>query len=117
RFLNTIRTGLAGVLILTLLNATLVSYLVARTLTLPLAANTNGMREIATTGDLTRKVPLQSRGWDEEDGRLLAATFKQMTKSVARFQGQRPQRERLSSLGPLSTVVAHEIRNPLMIIK
>src|SRR5207248_2954722 len=27
------------------------------------------------------------------------------------------QRERLSSLGRLSTVVAHEVRNPLMIIK
>ena len=40
-----------------------------------------------------------------------------MTDSIARFQREASQRERLSSLGRLSTVVAHEIRNPLMIIK
>ena len=40
-----------------------------------------------------------------------------MTDSIARFQRDATDRERLSSLGRLSTVVAHEIRNPLMIIK
>jgi two-component system sensor histidine kinase HydH len=40
-----------------------------------------------------------------------------MTDSIARFQREASQKERLSSLGRLSTVVAHEIRNPLMIIK
>jgi two-component system sensor histidine kinase HydH len=40
-----------------------------------------------------------------------------MTDSIARFQREAAQRERLSSLGRLSTVIAHEIRNPLMIIK
>jgi two-component system sensor histidine kinase HydH len=40
-----------------------------------------------------------------------------MTDSIARFQREANQRERLSSLGRLSTVIAHEIRNPLMIIK
>ena len=40
-----------------------------------------------------------------------------MTDSIQRFQREATQRERLSSLGRLSTVVAHEIRNPLMIIK
>ncbi|MGE3404497.1 MAG: PAS domain-containing sensor histidine kinase, partial [Vicinamibacterales bacterium] len=37
--------------------------------------------------------------------------------SVARFQREAAQRDRLSSLGRLSTVIAHEIRNPLMAIK
>ena len=55
--------------------------------------------------------------WDDEDARLLATTFNSMTDSIARFQREAAQRERLSSLGRLSTVVAHEIRNPLMIIK
>ena len=55
--------------------------------------------------------------WDDEDARLLATTFNTMTDSIARFQREAAQRERLSSLGRLSTVVAHEIRNPLMIIK
>jgi two-component system sensor histidine kinase HydH len=117
RFLDTIRTGLAGVLIVTLLMATLISYLVARTVTLPLGAITNGMREIATTGDLTRKVTLRTRGWDDEDARLLAATFNTLTESIARFQADAAQSERLAALGPLSTVIAHEIRIPLMIIK
>jgi two-component system sensor histidine kinase HydH len=40
-----------------------------------------------------------------------------MTDSIEKFQREATQRERLSSLGRLSTVVAHEIRNPLMIIK
>ena len=76
------------------------------------------MREMASTGDLTRKIPLSPDGrWEDEDARLLATTFNTMTDSIARFQREASQRERLSSLGRLSTVVAHEIRNPLMIIK
>jgi signal transduction histidine kinase len=117
RFLNTIRTGLEGALIFTLLLATIVSYAVARTVTRPLSVVTSTMRDVAATGDLTRKVSLQSGPWDDEDARLLAATFNTLTESVARFQAEAAQRERLSSLGRLSTVIAHEIRNPLMIIK
>jgi two-component system sensor histidine kinase HydH len=76
------------------------------------------MREMAATGDLTRKIALSpNTRWDDEDARLLATTFNTMTESIARFQREAAQRERLSSLGRLSTVVAHEIRNPLMIIK
>jgi signal transduction histidine kinase len=75
------------------------------------------MRDVAATGDLTRKVSLHSGPWDDEDAKLLAATFNTLTESVARFQAEAAQRERLSSLGRLSTVIAHEIRNPLMIIK
>jgi two-component system sensor histidine kinase HydH len=55
--------------------------------------------------------------WEDEDATLLANTFNTLTDSIARFQREAAQRERLSSLGRLSTVVAHEIRNPLMIIK
>jgi two-component system sensor histidine kinase HydH len=75
------------------------------------------MRDVAATGDLTRKVSLKSRTWDDEDARLLASTFNTLTESVARFQREAAQKERLSSLGRLSTVIAHEIRNPLMIIR
>jgi two-component system sensor histidine kinase HydH len=76
------------------------------------------MREMAATGDLTRRITLPSgTRWEDEDARLLAATFNSMTASISRFQREAAQRERLSSLGRLSTVVAHEIRNPLMIIK
>ena len=117
RFLSTIRTGLAGVMIVTLLLATLLSYGVARTMTSPLGAVTTAMREVAATGDLTRKVALKSRAWDDEDARLLASTFNTLTESIARFQREAAQKERLSSLGRMSTVIAHEVRNPLMIIR
>ena len=117
RFLNTIRTGLEGALIVTLLLATIASYAVARSVTRPLSAITSAMRDVAATGDLTRKVALRSGRWDDEDARLLASTFNTLTESIARFQAEAAQRERLSSLGRLSTVIAHEIRNPLMIIK
>jgi signal transduction histidine kinase len=94
------------------------SYLVARTVTRPLATITATMREVAATGDLTRKIHLRHEGkWDDEDARLLASTFNTLTDSIARFQREAAQRERLSALGRLSTVIAHEIRNPLMIIK
>ncbi len=116
RFLNTIRTGLAGVLVLTLVLATIVSYGVARTVTKPLSAVTGAMREVAATGDLTRKVSLHSGPWDDEDARLLASAFNTLTDSIARFQAEAAHKDRLSSLGRLSTVIAHEIRNPLMII-
>jgi signal transduction histidine kinase len=72
---------------------------------------------MAATGDLTRRVSLKSRPWDDEDARLLASTFNAMTESIDRFQKEAGQKERLSALGRLSTVIAHEIRNPLMIIK
>ena len=101
-----------------LLAAILVSYGIARTVTRPLGAVTAAMREMAATGDLTRRITLPAgERWEDEDARLLATTFNTMTDSISRFQREAAQRERLSSLGRLSTVVAHEVRNPLMIIK
>jgi signal transduction histidine kinase len=118
RFLNAVHRELAGTAFLAVLAATLVSYAVARTVTRPLGAITATMREMASTGDLTKKIALSPDSrWDDEDARLLARTFNTMTGSIARFQREAAQRERLSSLGRLSTVVAHEIRNPLMIIR
>jgi signal transduction histidine kinase len=117
RFLNTLRAGLAGALIVAVLLATIVSYAVARTITRPLAAVTGAMADVAATGDLSRRVPVQSRAWDDEDARLLASAFNSLTESIARFRREESQKERLSSLGRLSTVIAHEIRNPLMIIR
>jgi signal transduction histidine kinase len=117
RFLNTLRAGLVGALVITILLATILSYGVARTMTRPLRAVTSAMGDVAATGDLTRKVTVRSRAWDDEDARLLAAAFNRLTDSIARFQREAAQKEKLSSLGRLSTVVAHEIRNPLMIIR
>ena len=116
--LRAIRTELALTGAAAVLLATILSFAVARTITRPLAAITDTMREVASTGDLTRKIVLRGdRGWEDADARLLAATFNTLTESIARFQREIGQRERLSSLGRLSTVIAHEVRNPLMIIK
>jgi len=117
RFVRTIHTELAFTAVVAVLLATLLSFVVARTITRPLAAITHTMREVAATGDLTRKIVLRGQRWDDEDARLMAATFNTLTDSVARFQREVAQKERLSSLGRLSTVIAHEVRNPLMIIK
>ncbi|HSL23562.1 MAG TPA: ATP-binding protein [Vicinamibacterales bacterium] len=94
------------------------SYALARTVTRPLGVITRAMRDLAASGDLTRRIPEPpATRWDDEDAKLLARTFNTMTASIGRFQREAAQRERLSSLGRLSTVIAHEIRNPLMIIK
>lgn len=118
QFLDEINSELAVTALLGVLLATLLSFAVARSVTRPLAAITRVMREVATTGDLTRKIaPSGSQRWQDEDARLLATTFNTLTESVARIQREMAQKERLSSLGRLSTVIAHEVRNPLMIIK
>ncbi len=118
RFLNEIHTELGVTAVVAVLLATLLSFAVARTITRPLAAITGVMRDVAATGDLTRKIVLRSNDrWDDEDAQLLAATFNTLTDSVSRAQREMAQRERLASLGRLSTVIAHEVRNPLMIIK
>ncbi len=117
RFLTTINAALGVTALVAVLGAVGLSFFVARTITRPLAAITRGMREVAATGDLTRKIALPAGNWEDEDARLLASTFNTLTDSIARFQREAAQRERLSSLGRMSTVIAHEIRNPLMIIK
>jgi signal transduction histidine kinase len=116
--LQSIHTGLLVTAVVAVLLATLLSFAVARTIAQPLAAITDVMREVAATGDLTRKIaPRHGNRWDDDDARLLATTFNTLTDSIARFQREMSQRERLTALGRLSTVIAHEVRNPLMIIK
>lgn len=114
--LHTFRAALVLTALASVLVAVLLSYGVAKTVTQPLADIAATMREIIATGDLARKIHL-GRAWDDEDARLLAGTFNTLTDSIARFQREAALRERLSSLGRLSTVIAHEVRNPLMIIK
>ncbi|MEW6320551.1 MAG: ATP-binding protein [Acidobacteriota bacterium] len=118
RTVSDIRAALGVLAFLTMVVAVGASYAVARTITRPLGAITDHMRQMAATGDLTTRLALGESGvWVDEDARLLAATFNSLTESVGRFQQEAAQRERLSALGRLSTVIAHEIRNPLMIIK
>ena len=115
-FLRAMQTGLVGAAVVAVALAVLLSYAVARTVARPLASITATMREISASGDLTRKIPAGG-AWDDEDARVLATTFTTLTSSLRRFQQEAALRERLSALGRLSTVIAHEVRNPLMIIR
>jgi signal transduction histidine kinase len=116
RPLRTLRDALVVAALAAVAVSVLLSWAVARTVTRPLAALTDAMREIAETGDLARRIG-PGRPWDDEDARLVARSFGTLTGSIARFQREASLRERLSALGRLSTVIAHEVRNPLMIIK
>ena len=117
-FLRTVYAALGLAAATAILLAVGLSFAVARTITRPLAAITATMRDMAATGDLTRKIPMREpSAWQDEDARLLATTFNTLTDSIARFQREAAHKERLLSLGRLSTVIAHEVRNPLMIIK
>jgi signal transduction histidine kinase len=116
RPLRTLRDALVVAAVVAVAVSLLLSWAVARTVTRPLAALTDAMKEIAATGDLRRRLG-PGRAWDDEDARLVARSFGALTDSIARFQREASLRERLSALGRLSTVVAHEVRNPLMIIK
>ena len=118
RFLRGLHTQFAVTAVVAVFVAVLLSYAIARTVTRPLGAITTTMREMTASGDLTTRIPIPAEArWQDEDARLLATTFNALTGSIERFQREATQRERLSSLGRLSTVIAHEIRNPLMIIK
>jgi signal transduction histidine kinase len=117
RFLRPIQAALGLTGLVAVLLATGIGYAIARTVTRPLGAITATMKEIAATGDLTKKIVWRPQQWEDEDARLLAGTFNTLTDSIARFQREGAERERLSALGRLSTVIAHEVRNPLMIIK
>jgi len=116
RPLRTLRTALLASAVAAVGLGLLLSWALARTVTRPLAALTAAMKEMAATGDLARDLG-PGRPSDDEDARLVARTFGALTASIARFQREAALRERLSALGRLSTVIAHEVRNPLMIIK
>ena len=115
-FLRTFQEGLLLSALFGVLLAIVLSYAVARTVTRPLAAITQTMREITTTGDLARKIELSGPLVDG-DATVLARAFNRLIDSIARFQRESASKEKLSALGRMSTVIAHEIRNPLMIIK
>ena len=116
RPLQTLRTALVVAAFVAVGLGVLLSWALARTVTRPLADLTDAMKEMAATGDLAPRLG-PGRPWDDEDARLVARTFGALTDSIARFQREAALRERLSALGRLSTVIAHEVRNPLMIIK
>ncbi|HEY6554366.1 MAG TPA: ATP-binding protein [Vicinamibacteria bacterium] len=116
QLLGSFRTALLGASVVGLLVAVVLSYAVARTVTRPLADLTKVMKEMTATGDLARRIVVPGV-WGDEDAAVLARAFGALTEAIERFRREAALRERLSALGRLSTVIAHEVRNPLMIIK
>jgi signal transduction histidine kinase len=116
QLLGSFRTALFGASLVGVLVAVALSYAVARTVTRPLADLTKVMKEMTATGDLARPIGVPGP-WGDEDAAVLARAFGALTEAIDRFRREAALRERLSALGRLSTVIAHEVRNPLMIIK
>ncbi|MBF9235270.1 sensor histidine kinase [Microvirga alba] len=93
----------------------LVGALIAQRISQPVQALTLGLRAVAT-GDYLGRVR-------EEGGRELAelaAGFNLMSEQLERLrnmEGEMRRREQLAALGEAAAVIAHEIRNPLGIIK
>ena len=104
RFLRTVDTALVIAAIAAVLLATVLSYAVARTVTRPLGAITNTMREVAATGDLTRKITLRGPAiWQDEDARLLATTF----NTPHRLDRALPARGRAEGTAALARPAVH----------
>ena len=60
RLLQPIRTGLVVTAVVAIILAIVFSFTIARTITRPIASITGVMREVAATGDLTRKIALSN---------------------------------------------------------
>ena len=116
RVLGALRGALLVALALSVGLGVALSWAVARSVTRPLDAITAGMRRAAATGDLGQALELRG-AWVDEDTRTLASTFNGLLEALERFRREHARRERLESLGRLSTVIAHELRNPLMVIR
>jgi len=93
----------------------LAGYLVSRRLSRPLRSLAKGVRAVAA-GDYSQKVEVQGRDEVAE----LATAFNQMSVRLAQLhdlEAQLRRRDRLSALGEVAVGIAHEVRNPLGIIK
>jgi signal transduction histidine kinase len=84
------------------------AYLLAANLTRPIKGLVSGM-DIVSKGNLNHKVPEISN----DELSKLASFFNLMTVRLKELQVEMKKSERLSTIGQMSNIIGHEIRNPL----
>lgn len=87
------------------------SMLLARHFLMPVKNLMKGVEELAS-GNLRGKLEIRT---NDEIGALTAA-FNGMIEKLRRFQQKLMDQERLAAVGQMSSIVGHEIRNPLWAI-
>ena len=95
--------------------AVLAGIAVSRRLTQPLQALATGVKAI-TRGDYRQRVKVEGR----DEVADLAVAFNDMAERLSKSQeleGQLRRQQRLSALGEVAVGIAHEVRNPLGVIK
>lgn len=104
-----------AILLLGSLLAVLSAIAVSRQLTLPLMRLAAGVRAVSA-GDFQHQVAVRGRDEVAE----LSEAFNTMTRELGRLrdvEAKMRRQERLSTLGEVAAGLAHEVRNPLGIIK
>ncbi len=109
--LAALRREIVALWLLALVAALLTTYLVARKIMQPVAELDRAAAEI---GKQNYDYQIDVRSQDEL-GRL-ARTFQSMCESIRQARQELIRRERISTIGQLSTSIVHDLRNPLAAI-
>ncbi len=114
-----IRRAIISLVVGGILLASLLSYLIAMTIARPLTRLRQGIERISS-GDLDYKVDIR----DPDIAASLARSFNQMAASLNRSNielkrtyAELAQNEKLAAVGQMTAGIAHEIKNPLGIIR
>lgn len=106
-----LRQRMIGLWLLAVAGGLAVTYLLAKRILMPVQELDRAAAEIGRRNYAVRVTP---RGHDEL-GRL-AATFNEMAESIQTARQDLIRQERISTIGRLSTSIAHDLRNPLAAI-